>query len=150
LKRSNLLNAEKIGVIAVILSLIFVAFEIRQNTDAVRSATIQAISEQSYSQAVLMVENPDLRAAMNAQNSGLALTEDQQRQIASYWNAALRIQQNRYLQVQLGILDEDIAVEGIGPGNYGSSFENHWPGVKGRYPAYFQEYIERRVLLLSE
>ena len=44
-----------LGGLGVIGSLVFVALEIRQNTEAVRSATIQAISEQSFTAVAQLV-----------------------------------------------------------------------------------------------
>ncbi len=59
-----------LGGLGVIGSLVFVALQIRQNTEAVRSATIQAISEQSFEAVAQLVENPDLRAAYQAASTG--------------------------------------------------------------------------------
>jgi hypothetical protein len=139
-------TAEILGVLGVIGSLIFVALEVRQGTAAVRSSTIQSISQQSFTTVALIIENADLRTALRAESDGMPLTDDQEQLVDTFWNAALRTQQNRFLQIELGILSEEIAVEGIGPGTYGESFTDHWANVRDRYPINFQEYIERLVL----
>src|SRR5512139_68482 len=100
---------EMAGVFGVIGSLIFVAFQIRQNTRAIESSTIEAILSHSYDAVVLTVENADLRAAQVAACNG-ALTGDQREQLIAYYRALLRLQLNRYFQVQLGILDEETAL----------------------------------------
>ena len=142
-------TAEVLGVFGVIGSLAFVAFEIRQNTDAVRSATIQSISEQSFTSLAFFVENADLRAAFVADQAGTA-TPDQSFQVRSYWAAQLRAQQNRFLQIKLGILDEEMASQIRGAGESGDggrarSFANHWATMKRNYPDDFVEYLETSV-----
>ena len=136
-------TAEVLGVLGVVGSLIFVAFEIRQGTEAVRSSTIQNLSEQSRASTALIVENADLRAAFLAARAGMDLTDDQEFQLEVYFNSALRIQQNRFQQIRLGVLDEELAVEGIGPGRLGTLYLNHWAAVKANYPEDFQQYFER-------
>jgi len=53
---------EVIGAIAVIASLIYLAFEIRQNTRAMRRAATQEIHRSLNDQARCFVESPDLAA----------------------------------------------------------------------------------------
>jgi hypothetical protein len=53
---------EVIGAIAVIASLIYLAFEIRQNTRAMRQAATQDIHRSLNDQTRCLVESPDLAA----------------------------------------------------------------------------------------
>lgn len=142
--------AEVLGFISVVGSLIFVALEIRQNTNAVRSATIQAMSQQSFDSLAFFVENADLRTAWLAEQEGNA-SEEQFIQIRSYWGAQVRAQQNRFLQIKLGILDEDTALQirdagESGTGGRARSFRRHWDDMKFNYPADFVEYMDNVVL----
>ena len=68
-------TAEIVGALGVIATLIFVAFEIRQNTDAVRSSTVQDISRWSYDATVLQIEYPEIIRARQAACSG-SVTDD--------------------------------------------------------------------------
>jgi hypothetical protein len=142
--------AELLGVLGVIASLIVVAVEIRQNTNAVRSATIQAMSQQSFDSLGFFVENSDLRTAWLADADG-TLTDEQFIQIRSYWGAQVRAQQNRYLQIKLGVLDEETAMQirdagESGTGGRARSFRRHWEDMKLNYPADFVEYMDNVVL----
>ena len=143
---------EALGTVAVIGSLIFVALEVRQNTNAVRSSLIQAISEQSYAATVLAIENADLRAAGLAESNGEDLTDDQRSLLSTYFAAAMRIQQNRFLQAQLGILDEDILLQLGGRGGFYRRpiFAEIWAESKDTYAEDFQEFVERELLPLSQ
>jgi len=141
---------EIVGVVSVVGSLIFVAFEIQQNTDAVRSATIQAMSQQSFDSLAFFVENADLRAAWIADEQGVA-TEEQLMQIRSYWAARLRAQQNRFLQIKLGILDEETALQirdagESGDGGRARSFKKNWAVMRRNYAADFVDYMDNVVL----
>ena len=81
-------TAEVLGVLGVIGSLVFVAFEIRQNTEAVRSSTIQSISHWSYETYMAYVENEALRVALQAACDG-TMSDDQRRQVGSWYGAIL-------------------------------------------------------------
>jgi hypothetical protein len=142
--------AEILGIFGVIGSLVFVAFEIRQNTDAVRSATIQALSEQSYESIRVAIENPDVRAALRAAESDQLEGEQRQLMFLLY-TAVLRISQNRYLQAELGVLDEEMSAE-IGAGGIYRFpvFTEYWAEEGDRYSAGFQDYVVRNLLPLSQ
>lgn len=71
--------AEILGIIGVIGSLVFVALEIRQNTDAVRSATIQGVLDQSFAVNLPPVDNRGLRDALYLAPD--ELNDDQRRQL---------------------------------------------------------------------
>ena len=90
---------ELAGAGAVLLGLIFVGLELRQNTDAVRSATIQEIIRWSYDGTVVMIENPELREAYRQSCTG-TLSQDQQQLLFNLYVGALRIQLNRYHQAR--------------------------------------------------
>jgi len=143
-------TAEIIAVLGVIGSLIFVAFEIRQNTNAVRSSTIQAISEQSYESVRIAIENPELRAAIRAARQD-ELDSDQRDLMEMLFQATLRIRQNRYLQAQLGILDEETSSEIGGGGIYTVPyFRIWWEQNRTNYSPGFQAYMDRVQAQLSE
>jgi len=59
-RRSRII-VEAIGIVAVVLSLVFVGFEIRQNTAATRSATQQAVYEGGVQSNVNVMNNERLR-----------------------------------------------------------------------------------------
>ena len=100
---------EALGILSVVGSLFFVAWEIRQNTNVARSATVQAIAEQSYDGAMRIAENTELRNAYFAGNAGTA-SEAQRLQLQALYAALIRIQINRFEQIKLGIIDRDLAL----------------------------------------
>ena len=123
---------ETVAAIGVIASLTFVAIEIRQNTNAVRGATIQAVSQQSLDLAMAGLDNTELRDAFEA---GLCvgsteLTSAQRRLLGWFFASKLRADENRLRQVELGTLDR---------GTFGQLSNNQ----AYRLP-YFAEWWEER------
>jgi len=143
-------TAEVLGVLGVIASLIFVAFEIRENTRATRSATIQDIARWSFDANSAFLENASLRAAWRAGCEG-TLNQDQRHQMLSAFIGFMRIQANRFYQVQLGTIDEATAFSlGGRSGAYESPmFKEFWPLIKESYEPDFQDFVERELLPLS-
>jgi hypothetical protein len=112
--------------------------------------TIQAMSQQSFDSLAFFVENADLRAAWMADEQGVA-TEEQLMQIRSYWAARLRAQQNKFLQIKLGILDEETALQirdagESGDGGRARSFKRNWAVMRRNYPADFVDYVDNVVI----
>ena len=142
---------EGMGVLSIVASLIFVAFEIRQNTDAVRSSAIHDISRFSYDATVLSIENDEIRDARLAVCRG-DLDESQRFLLRLYYAALMRIQMNRFYQLQLGILDEQmiLSLSGKGGAYRNPYFAEIWPELKIDFTEEFQAYIERNVLPLSQ
>ena len=144
-------TAEVLGVLGVIGSLIFVALEIRQNTNAVRSASIQSILDSSIQLSVATIDNADLRAARRAACNN-TVTEDQRSQLVAYYGLTMRVQLNRFYQVRLGILDEETALALGGRGSVYDSpfFAEYWASYRDRYSTGFQAFIEREILPRSQ
>ena len=136
------------GALGVIASLAFVALEIRQNTEAVKSATINALSEQGYNAAALFIQDDDLTEAFRVIREGEEVSALQHSKVNVFYATVLRIQKNRFLQIRLGFLDVETALF-IG----GSSqlyrephFAEYWDEVKGDEPEDFVEYMEIHVM----
>jgi hypothetical protein len=141
---------EVIGIVSLIITMAFVAYEIRQNTNTVRSSTLHDVSRMSYDVTTLVIENPDLRAALRAYCTGDS-SEDQIQLRRLFYGALMRVQQNRFYQVQLGILDESevLAIGGRGGAYRHPYFDEFWASVHGAYPLEFVAYIEAEILPLE-
>ena len=140
---------EKIGIMAIVVSLAIVAYEVRQNTNAIRSTVIQSISQQSFDAVALSIENKDVRDALYATASGNA-TPEQERLVDIVYAALLRIQLNRYLQADIGVIDREtvLKIGGSGGGTIyqRSDFREFWERSKSDYDAGFQAYMAEFVL----
>ena len=53
---------EGVGIVSLLLGLIFVGFELRQNTAAVQAATMQGLTDASQEYLLLLASDPELMA----------------------------------------------------------------------------------------
>ena len=97
---------ETLTGLSVVLSLIFVAMEIRTNTDAIRGATIQGIADQYLDITVASMQTPEVRSgwAKAAAGNEQQLTIDEEIALNWYYNGILRIAENRFRQIELSII----------------------------------------------
>ncbi len=131
--------------------LIFIALEIQQNTNAVRSGTVQEISRWSYDASLLAIERPEVIEARQAACNG-SLTEDQRTLLSVYYAVILRVQINRFEQARLGIIDEEFALD---LGGRGGAFRNPffaeaWAGLRDEFSEGFGEFVERELIPLAQ
>ena len=140
-----------LGALGVIISLGFVAWEIRQNTEAVKSATIQAISEQSFTSISLIIQDNDLNTIIRLLREDKALSKEQQFTLHMFYEALIRIQLNRYLQISLGILDPETALIMGGRARIYQSdeFDEFWASARDFHTEGFAQYMETQVMRLN-
>jgi hypothetical protein len=104
--------AQIIGAMAVVISLVYVGFELRANTAAVQAAALQSVNQIARDQILLYATNPELNriSMQGAQDTANLNGEDRVRYrwlVRSFWLGMQTI----YRQWQLGILpDEEWAV----------------------------------------
>lgn len=100
---------ELIGAAAVLIGLIFVGLELRQNTAAVEAATLQNLTDASVDWIVRIVEDPELtRIFMSPPGARDSLTAVEAQRLHLLIRAQWLRFQNAYLQWQRGTLsDED-------------------------------------------
>lgn len=96
---------ELIGVLAVVVSLLFVAFEIRQNTTSVKAAAIQSSTEVARENIMTLVNDPSLIELRNKPTDQLTEIEAQR----LYWlsRSFWLSMQGLWRQWQLGVLPEE-------------------------------------------
>lgn len=144
---------EVLAAIGVIVSLIFVGVEIRQNTAAARGATFQAISEGAAQSAFDVAANdhlPRLFAELRASDPPLSefSAEDQERLRFIYLFTVRRLE-NVWVQVNEGVVDQG-AFERFQPrvGYVGSrSFRDFWSAGK---PAFSSDFVSHFEMLYPE
>jgi len=99
---------EAIGLVAIVVSIIFLAFEVRQNTLAMRATAIQATTDVARQQLLMLVTDQDThRIEMLGHADPNQLTPEEQRRygymIRSFWLGM----QGLFRQWQLGVLPEE-------------------------------------------
>lgn len=94
-----------IGAIAVVASLFYVAYQIRQNTNAVRSATAQAVHEHFASWYQLLAADAELsQIVVNGLRDYSSLSEMEKARFIATFMAFLSYSQNAFLKWREGSL----------------------------------------------
>jgi len=139
--------------IGVIVGIIFLAVELRQNTNVARGNAIQSIAQTVYEHNMRVAMDPGLRAIQNTLEvaGATGLSADQRRQLYGVFSALMVLQQNRFSQMQLGILDEASVfdVGGTGQAYRRPIFAEFWAENKHRYTSDFQEFMEANAPALA-
>ena len=141
---------ETLTGLGVVLSLIFVAFEIRANTEAVRGATIQGIADQYLDITLSSMETAEVRFGWAKAAAGRAdeLTLDEEIALNWYYNGILRIAENRFRQVELSLIDFDV-ISGGAPEFRSPFFRTYWEARRALYSADFAAHVDQDLLPLS-
>ena len=138
----------------MVLGLIFVGLEIRQNTNAVKGATLQAIAEMSQENSMILAQDDELSEAYRlARTVGIdTLTPHQTEILSAYTSGAVRPMEMRFRSVDLGILDRDeILASGGGAAFYRTYWFRYWWEQRGRasQPSDFGAWLDAEVLPLA-
>ena len=122
-------TAEIIGVLGVIGSLIFVAFEIGQNNELLAAeARANRHENRSQNSNRQFLENPHLADLIVRANNGASLTEVEQYTIERFFNQTLLDFQFVFVEYQRGQFDEyDLALESMKSAFYrNSGMQRYW------------------------
>ena len=142
------LIAEIIGGIAIVVSLIFVGYEVRQNTQATQIAAYQQLINGISEFNIQTLENPDLRAVRNKLESGTSIEElnpDEQQIINAFLYLTYRNGDMAYMQYRGGLIDEERLISGMGilvkflaiP-----TVQSHWNQAKSGFVDEYSDYID--------
>ena len=114
--------AELTGALAVFLTLVYLAVQIRQNTKALQGTTLNAITAQTGEELKWASEQTDVR--LKARDEFESLSEAELWPLYCWLASALQARENEYFQFKLGLLDRMVwdsrlnIVENI--------FDNEW------------------------
>ena len=144
--------AEISGAAAVVVSLLFVGYQIMQsneqaalNTRALEMAAYQQLIEGISDFNVLTIENETLRSARQKLRGGEELNADEAEIINAFLYLAYRNGDLAYLQHERGIVDEERLRSGLGllinllelP-----FVQAHWERAKPGFTAAYQNFVD--------
>ena len=137
---------EFLGGFSVLLTLIFVAFQIRGNTKAVRSAVAQQTHETLIQAYFEVARDADLNRIFRIGTQDLsALSEDESGQFFAFWSGVMYIAQNWLYQKNSGALDDKLVnsfVAGISSNFHSDGFRAYWNDRKYTFSDDVQEWVE--------
>jgi len=144
------------ATIGVIVSLLFVAYEIRQNTNVARATAVQATADQIIQWQAEVALDPDWIRIITFLREGEGgyhdLSAEDRQRYGWVVSSTVRITENRFRQMQLGVINpEDLgAYGGTSNTNWFRSehFLDYWrdSNVEGMWASDFLEFFETEVL----
>jgi hypothetical protein len=139
-------SLELVGIAAIVVSLVFVGYELRQSTAIARSDAYNSFTNQFFelaSNAALDERMSGLIARVNQGALPGDFKVEEQVSIRMYQAAAVRVWEGLFRSVQAGVLPEealDSAANGIVINN--NFFRSTWASTKQLYTRDFVAYFE--------
>jgi hypothetical protein len=99
--------ANFIAAVGVIISLLFVAYEVKQNTEASLAANRHTVIAALREQLLVRAQSPSLSTVIEAAASGKELTPAQHSQYIAYLFAVMKSVEEAYFQYIEGGLDKE-------------------------------------------
>lgn len=140
---------EVVGGAIVIVTLIFLVIQLRQNTRALKSATVLGSHNTTLTVYGMLVEDSMIQVLVKGMPRPSDLTPVEKAKFNAFWTATLQNYQQTYFQIRAGTYDEDL-YDGwwqvlrdnfLSPG-----FQLHWKQRKFILSHEFQEFVEKEVL----
>lgn len=139
--------ANLLAAIGVVATLIYLSIQIRQNTKAVRSSSIQNLVQSFSATAQAAVENEQIIPLLLKGNAGAdALTEVERARLHFWFIMTFRRFEGVYFQRDLGIVDADV-IEGFERSHMAvlasKSAQEWWANSKDIFNSGFVSYVEK-------
>ena len=137
------------AIVGVILSLLFVGIELRQNRQMARAQLRQGLADGNAAVLSSISENPELAKAWTeiwtSRSPGFELNAADTTQARMAMFLLLRHLENVYLQVLEGVVDESVLSSyGFRNNIYFTTpqFIRYWPTIRGRFDPRFATAFE--------
>jgi len=140
---------ELLGAIAVVVTLAYLAVQIRQNTSAVKASSHHAITDSFNSISVRIFQDPDVARIWRLGNvSFSSLSEDEQVSYAFMMISYMRVFETLYYQRNIGTMEEQLFVAEEQTLRWAVSlagFVEWWEANPISFSVEFREYIARLI-----
>ncbi len=140
---------EFLGGLSVLLTLVYLAVQIRGNTKAVRSAGAQQTHDSMVQLYHQLAGDAELNRIFRVGTQDIdSLTEDEMGIFMAEWSATLYIIQNWLYQRNSGVLDEELVMTwlaGVSANFHENGFKAYWNGRKFMYSNVMQEWVEEMI-----
>ena len=140
---------EFLATLSVVASLGFVALQVRQNTAAIKAAAIQDLASVTTEYLNAWATDDDIpmlfaRVASGELPSAFSVEEDAR--LTFMYVSAMRAYEARYLQIRLGVLDEEIveSMSGASAMFDDAWFAEKWPAFNHNVGLGFAQFMEER------
>jgi len=143
---------EVAGAVAVVVTLVYLASQLRQNTKALRSSTYQAFNDSSFSWADSEIKNAALIAKTAQCSSPDELTAEEQEIWRGILFKAFTVMESNYLHHRAGAMDDDIFESRMNASVNVILQRPIWRQMFRRFPLLpeFKEHMEARIRAVQQ
>ncbi len=138
--------AEIIGVIIVVITLIYLSVQVRQNTQALHSTGAQATHDTLTTGDIALATNGDLnRLFRTGTQDPSTLTEDETGQFFAFWTYIVFMTQNWLYQRDTRALDEKLAntwLPTVSAAFHSAGFKFYWEHRKHQFSEDVHIYVD--------
>ena len=135
-----------VAALSIVLSLLLVAYEIRQNTRVATASAIQEVASLTFEYFLAAATDPEMAPLLLKVSEGAVhsdFTPSENARVAFYFLAGLNITENRFRQGELGVIPSD-SLFAAGSGALRSPyFREMWPEIRDERAPDFVEYMIR-------
>ncbi len=138
------LLAEIASALAVVLSLAYVGYELRQNTNAVLSNTQQSLLELAQGLDAWLQSDSFADIAVRGDEDYSDLTPPERRQYDTYTRSVLNVWEHAYYNNRAGLMEDDLweAWNESFQSNSAATWRTIWARDKKGYGREFREYVD--------
>ncbi len=143
---------EFVGAIAVVVTLIYLSIQMRQNTNAIGLNTAQAVTEELQGMFSLTASNQELAEMLVKAAGGSELQGAERMRYYSFTHNLVRVYENAFLQLRSDVIDQ---ARWAGMTrmmiDYTSmaGFQSYWLDRKHWVSDEFQEHMDNNVISVS-
>ena len=140
---------EFVGAIAVVVTLIYLTLQLRQNTNAVEANTARVVTEELQDMFALVASNQELAEILVKAAGGSELQGAQRVRYYTYTHNFLRVYENAFLQFQSGVFDQahwDGMTRMMIDYTSAAGFPTYWLNRKHWVSDGFQEHMDTNVI----
>jgi len=142
--------SEMVSVVAVVVSLIYVGIQVRQNTQAVKNNTLQNISESQLNVYGLLAAHGDLAEICFQSATGRGSDQGSEKFRYTAWmHTAIRSLENAFYQHREGALDDRnwrALCRQYGPNLHTGHNAKYWEERSFMYSDDFKEFVDNELL----
>jgi hypothetical protein len=135
-----------LGAVGMVLSLLFVGYEIRQNTAVARTDAFNSFMADRSALLDIIATDPILTPLIARATSGEqpdTFDEVERIRLQVYFTRSIRNWESLFTAVREGVLDEDaLGVVGEGGAFDNDFFRAIWPGLRHRFAPDFVQFFE--------
>jgi hypothetical protein len=137
---------EFVGAIAVIVSLLYLAFQIRQNTRALHSSSYAQAAEQAWLVNLAVAQDAELARIVADAMEGRPLDPQDELRYRALFDNSLFAMENLFRQYERGLLDSDTWDNVVANGIAATppAVWNRWQGRTGPLSQRLQRHLRER------